>query len=251
MSRILAAQTTMDRPGPLKDLPLDHFLPDNPNLSRKRPLSSVPVLVSPAKRRILNEEGIYSPRSHLVRRNVFSDVLAGPSSPAKRLDFGPPKQSPESSRFKNLHDCFTQPSDSFVPPRKTSPKTELQSIHYPGFHVYYDPQLPSSADETSCLPASSDKDKGVAVKENIPPRRRTRKAATAPPEESKAQLLTTPAKRRVSERLKAKTTPATPKKSLTGDRMQHDSPTPRRMVPGQEAAFASRRYLDDEETTTT
>lgn len=235
----------MHRPGPLKDLPLDQFLPVNPNLSRKRPLSPAPVLSSPAKRRILSEEGIYSPRG---RRNAFSDVLAGPSSPAKRLDFGSPKQTPSSSRLKNLYDCFTQPSSSFVPSQETPPKTNLQSIHYPGFQVYYDPQSLSSANETPCLPATSDKDKGAAVKENIPPRRKTRKAATAPSEgESKAQLLTTPAKRRVSERLKAKSTPATPKKSLSGDRVQHDSPTPRRRVFGQEAVFTPRRFLGADE----
>ncbi|KAG6868170.1 hypothetical protein C0993_006838 [Termitomyces sp. T159_Od127] len=241
----------MDRPGPLKDLPLDQFLPINPNHSRKRPPSPVPVLFSPAKRRILDEEGIYSPRSHLARRNAFSDVLAGPSSPAKRLDFGSPRRTPSSCGLKNLHDCFDNQASSgpFVP---TLPQTDLQSIHHPGFHVYYDPPSPSSADETSCLPASSDKDKGSVVKENIPPRRKTRKAATAPLErESKAQPLSTPAQRRVSERLKAKSTPATPKKPLAGDRVQHDSPTPRRTTFGQEAAFTPRRFLGiDEETST-
>ena len=56
----------MQRPGPLQELPLDRFLLSNPNLSaiksNKRPLSpSDPTLFSPAKRRILNEEGIFSP----------------------------------------------------------------------------------------------------------------------------------------------------------------------------------------------
>ncbi|KAH0587801.1 hypothetical protein J132_06144 [Termitomyces sp. J132] len=221
----------MDRPGPLKDIPLACFVPA---AARKRPLSPAPPL-SPAKRRILHQEGIYTPSNP---RSSFSDVLAGPSSPAKRLDFGSPKQTPQGSRLKNLDDCFGQPSTS-------SPQPDPQSIHYPGFSVYYDPQV----DNTLSLLPTSDKDKDAATKENIPPRRKTRKSATAPPEK---QLLTPPTKRRESERLKAKSTPATPKKSLMGDRVQHGSPTPRRTIFGQEATFtprlSMRRLRDDEET---
>jgi len=101
----------MQRPGPLQDLPLDRFLLSNPNLSasaiksNKRPLSpSGPTLFSPAKRRILNEEGIFSPeksckgplpcsKGSLASPVRFHDVLAGPASPARVLDFGSPKSA--------------------------------------------------------------------------------------------------------------------------------------------------------------
>lgn len=101
----------MQRPGPLQDLPLDRFLLSNPNLSasaiksNKRPLSpSGPTLFSPAKRRILNEEGIFSPekswkgplpcsKGSLASPVRFQDVLAGPASPARVLDFGSPKNA--------------------------------------------------------------------------------------------------------------------------------------------------------------
>ena len=222
----------MDRPGPLKDMPLARFLPHT--TSRKRTLSPTPALFSPAKRRILSEEGIYT---------HFSDVLAGPSSPAKRLDFGSPKQTQSASKLNNVdNDCFSQQSSSSSLP-------DPQSIHYPGFRVYYDPQLPNETPPS--LLATSGKEKDAAVKENIPPRRKTRKSAAVPPEK---QLLTPPAKRRESERLKAKLTPATPKKSLTGDRVQHGSPTPRRTIFGQEVTFtprlSMRRLRVDEGTVT-
>jgi len=97
----------MQRPGPLQELPLDRFLLSNPNLSaiksNKRPLSpSDPTLFSPAKRRILNEEGIFSPekswkgpppcsKGSLASPARFHDILAGPASPARFLDFGSPR----------------------------------------------------------------------------------------------------------------------------------------------------------------
>ncbi|KIM46347.1 hypothetical protein M413DRAFT_24085 [Hebeloma cylindrosporum] len=101
----------MKRPGPLQELPLDRFLLSNPNLSasaiesNKRPLSpGGPTLFSPAKRRILNEEGIFSPEKSwkgplpcskglLASPARFHDVLAGPASPARVLDFGSPKNA--------------------------------------------------------------------------------------------------------------------------------------------------------------
>ncbi|KAM6496032.1 hypothetical protein JOM56_008738, partial [Amanita muscaria] len=97
----------MRHPGPLQELPLEQFLPPDPNIPQsstrpsKRPLSpGVSKLLSPAKRRVLNEDGLLptentkgsssrTPRQSSIGR--FADVLNGPGSPAKVLDFGPPK----------------------------------------------------------------------------------------------------------------------------------------------------------------
>ena len=86
---------------PLQDLSIDRFLQPNPSNPRpnKRPLSpGGPSLYSPAKRRILNEEGILSPEkpwkspiSIVDGPELFAHVLRGPQSPAKILDFGTPQ----------------------------------------------------------------------------------------------------------------------------------------------------------------
>ena len=94
----------MRRPGPLKELPLDLFLPNNvpsklifkptPN---KRPVSPDPVPLSPAKRRILNEELFFSPertpRLSPYGRKLPRPALDGPGSPARKLHFGLPEQA--------------------------------------------------------------------------------------------------------------------------------------------------------------
>ncbi|TCD69863.1 hypothetical protein EIP91_005940 [Steccherinum ochraceum] len=109
----------MHRATPLQELPLDQFLPtatgDHTTPTRsaprssKRPLSpGTPTLFSPAKRRILNEEGIFvsgsQMRSPLLsctsRRSSsvnFHALLQGPDSPVKKLDFTPRKTVPEDN----------------------------------------------------------------------------------------------------------------------------------------------------------
>jgi hypothetical protein len=96
---------------PLTDLPLDRFLPSKPNStisplkpSSKRTLSpTTPSLYSPTKRRILTQEGVFSPEKSLkapiatrarasISTSRMGDVLRGPSSPARKLDFGTPKE---------------------------------------------------------------------------------------------------------------------------------------------------------------
>ncbi|KAF9569009.1 hypothetical protein CPC08DRAFT_702130 [Agrocybe pediades] len=250
----------MQRPGPLKELPLDRFLPSNslltpapskPARNNKRPLSPGGAsLFSPAKRRILREDGIYSPErtckpslsSIMSSPARFSQVLSGPDSPARKLDFGmpkfvagdpqkrsssttfmtrstapvTPKQAPIASssslapspelkttsaravrassprsmdfsqqeedvdgdRAENLRSCCckscnTQPSTI---PRELPPLPNPSSIHYPGFEVYRDPHLLEWATEKddSCQRRSQvDSDTN---QENVPPRRKTRKA---------------------------------------------------------------------------
>jgi len=102
---------------PLQELPLELFLPPNPNLPgnatsfksrpNKRPFSpSQSSLFSPTKRRLLHDEGIsekvlkstLSTSRGRVSPAKFADALRGPNSPAKRLDFGVPKDYIEGSR---------------------------------------------------------------------------------------------------------------------------------------------------------
>jgi len=97
----------------LQELPIEQFLIVNPDFTpkpttkpiktNKRPLSpGEPVLFSPAKRRILASEGIFSPektlksplsslRGSYALPTRFSNVLTGPESPARVLNFGVPK----------------------------------------------------------------------------------------------------------------------------------------------------------------
>jgi hypothetical protein len=281
----------MPRPGPLQELPLDLFLPPNPNLPaksrpNKRPLSpGGPNLFSPAKRRILNDEGIFSPektlKSPISGRHTparFAEVLSGPASPARKLDFGvarhrvespipssisasiasatPTRVAPSSSRLapspelrstpqhqddQEMEDYFSHSSHpssscSAIAPASISrdmpPPPDPQSPHYPGFRVHYDTCISvTSIDEDmdDVLPGDKDKD---GKKENIAPRKKPRKAATAPNTDLKSQLFS-PEGRKRELAGKAKSTPATPKKNLSGDRQDRTgSPTPRRPIVG-------------------
>lgn len=155
----------MGRPGPLQDLPLERFLlpdtnvPNTPSKhlrSTKRPLSpGTPVLYSPAKRRILNEEGIFSPKrtprspaSSSSRGRFapeyFDALLKGPDSPAKKLDFGTPKSatpsflasapSTQSTRSTSVDrddrdDITSTPRRFALSARKLAPSPELVSKH--------------------------------------------------------------------------------------------------------------------------
>ncbi|KAF5387630.1 hypothetical protein D9615_000577 [Tricholomella constricta] len=246
----------MPRPGPLQDLPLDHFLPTNPNLpstSRKRPLSPGGLsFASPAKRRILNEQAICkSPLSGRGTPARFSRVLTGPSSPARKLDFGSPKLTRREatpprafrafSEDQEMDDYFSHPSssssvpppssNSSIIPRETPPPLDPQSIHYPGFRVYFDTHIIlTPVEEALAQPSTPGGEKErEALKENIVPRRRPRKVVTVPDMDLKAQLFSPHAKEIIN---KAKST--TPRKAArTDDRSdQLGSPTPRRFMTG-------------------
>ncbi|KAG6813000.1 hypothetical protein H0H92_014931 [Tricholoma furcatifolium] len=187
---------------------------DIPSSSRKRPHSPGEALLSPAKRRILNQEGIYK------------DILSGPNSPAKRLDFGSPSRSlKRTPSLDDEDDFFSQPSSSSAPtpPPSQTPPLDDQSIHYPGFTVYNLIE-PIPVDDAP-LQVETGKD---ASKENIPYRKKTRSKAEATP---KALLHSTE-----SERLKKpKSSPSimTPQKSLVGAKALPGSPTPRKTIFGQ------------------
>ncbi|KAF9057992.1 hypothetical protein BJ165DRAFT_1521321 [Panaeolus papilionaceus] len=217
---------------PLMELPLDRFLPSDPSLlkstrNKKRPLSpGTPTLFSPAKRRILSEEGFFSPEKSIKTPLFvssqplgsparFADVLVGPSSPARVLDFGrrnapqpdpiksSSKTSPSVSRslapspelkvpssrgtveYKSEHfvaEYQHPPKTTYVLiPRKLPPALEPSSIHYPGFTVHQDPYIAGysvvSEGEDSAMDEDFDEDQD---KENMRPRRPTRKAASTP-----------------------------------------------------------------------
>ncbi|KAF9653450.1 hypothetical protein BDM02DRAFT_1910557 [Thelephora ganbajun] len=205
------------RPGPLRDLPLERFIdvpftpvPTTPQRTHKRPLSpGTPNLFSPTKRRILAQEGVFSPEKTVKssitasdRALVIHDVLR--QSPAFKLDFGRLPQTdgkvastsrlfedyfvdptPEHSRSPRRHDhdhsslpiLNASPSQLLsIPPPSLNPQT---NIHYPGFDVWVNRDLgPTSASSRSCLGDSQasdeDKENSHDDKENVHPKTKWR-----------------------------------------------------------------------------
>ncbi|KAF8969485.1 hypothetical protein BDZ97DRAFT_247232 [Flammula alnicola] len=267
----------MRRRIPLQELPLESFLPPpDPNVpgsvkpirSNKRPFSpSGPSPFSPAKRRILNEEGIFSCRSplpsckeSLASPARFSHVLAGPASPARVLDFGMPKNyggdpqkrpvsytpaldatptqtstssttrlapSPElksrsarptgKSKFQHGVDAsdITPPTSPPRPsitanfiPRELPAQSEPWSIHYPGFVVFQDTHTIIYPEQEEFISDMEVDDE--THKENLPPRRKTRKAATAPSGSGKSAAFSSDG---VSPK-KSQSTKHTPRKAM-------------------------------------
>ncbi|KAF8195656.1 hypothetical protein K438DRAFT_1826310 [Mycena galopus ATCC 62051] len=252
------------RPGPLKDLSLDLFLPPNPNLpqkSNKRVHSpGGPSLFSPQKRRILEEEGIFPSKTPVRLRALPVRRDFGDDSPVKKLDFGPAKnspagacsppsaptsavephsprltrQNPTSDAFststsippdnaQEMTDYFSLPSGSTSAtqtPRDILPPVDPQSIHYPGFIVFQDAYIVTGP----AMTLDADTPQKDGEKENVLPRRKPRKSATAPASSDlKARLASPDAKF-----AKANSTPCTPGRSLAGERANSATPTPRR-----------------------
>jgi hypothetical protein len=230
--------------GPLHELPLEDFLPPDlntlqvPSRPGKRPLSpGVSKLLSPAKRRILNEQGLLiseKAEGSLPRTSKqsspcrFADVLNGPGSPAKVLDFGLPKNrqetintpmemtprrpitrsmsrlasnpepNPRQSSSRHIEE-FTTNDNTFEPhpsitrnarspvfiPRDLPPPPDPQSIHYPGFDIYQDPHTIIFPPLSASLPETL-KDE---AKENIPCRRKSRKAAASTLDKARSTSL--------------------------------------------------------------
>lgn len=291
---------TTRRPGPLRELPLEQFLPSSSNLSQhgpfksnKRPHSPGPTLFSPVKRRILNEEGIFSPdktikspvRGMGASTALFADFLH--ASPAKRLKFdGPskqmrdgkppmastvageatPKHTAASSRslaaspelasaskgssvaqascrnddiqqeiddyFSSPHHLPSVPATSGAPtmiPHELLPLPGPKSIHYPGFSVYIDTHIPlpsPPSDADSSPPVETDK---AGYKENLPPRRKSKRLAGTPASDLKSPILSADGKKGELGVFKTPGTPSTPKKNHRVDRTDGGSPTPRRL----------------------
>ena len=153
----------MQRPGPLQELPLEHFLPTyRPNLpsksvrNHKRPLSpGSPNPYSPTKRRILNSEGIFAPEKtcktpmSLGKASParFSDVLASSTSPARILDFGLPKNH-GGGPAKCLSLTQTQ-----IPSRKTLISSSSSEVHRRVLPVHHFPYgVPGGNTEVSSTP---------------------------------------------------------------------------------------------------
>jgi hypothetical protein len=243
-------------------------------------------LYSPAKRRILNEEGIFSPEkiykspiSVRATPSRFTDTFGRPSSPARKLDFGTPKlpikdsdvssvpildntparsasssnklaPSPELKSLRSsdeIDDYFSMPNRSHSPatptlvPREIPPIPDPQSIHFPGFRVHFDTQIILTSVDNG-LESLSLVDNGKdGQKENIAPRRKPRKAATAPNADLKSPLFSPDTRNRMMEKLnKAKSTPVTPKRLPGGNRLETGgSPTPRRFDAGLAQAVTS------------
>jgi len=216
------------RPGPLRDLPLELFtgvpptpVPTTPRRTQKRPLSpGTPNLFSPTKRRILAQEGVFSPektvKSSIVLSGRASVIHDAPTeSPALKLDFGrsPRGDSKVASTSRLSEDCFTgltsgrsrssrrhdrdhsslpipnAPSSQLpsIPPSLPDPQTD---IHYPGFDVWVDRDLaPSSLEDSRA--SDEDKENLHDDKENVHPKtkwrtglsKRLKRDSFAPPEQ--------------------------------------------------------------------
>ena len=199
--------TMPPRPGPLRDLPLERFVdvpfasvPTTPRRTHKRPLSpGTPNLFSPTKRRILAQEGVFSPEKTIKssiapsdRALVIHDVLR--QSPAVKLDFGHSPRNKVAST-SHLSQELTRPSRrhdhrhlSLPIPNASSSRllsipslssNPLTNIHYPGFDVWVDCDLSLSSlssQPSSNDPYDSDEDKENSLddKENLHPRTRWR-----------------------------------------------------------------------------
>ncbi|OBZ76159.1 hypothetical protein A0H81_03946 [Grifola frondosa] len=130
----------------LQDLPLERYLPPDINVPlspskhrrpSKRPLSpGAPILYSPTKRRILADEMIYASAKAVktpfassahgrFAPAYFNELLRGPGSPAKKLDFGPPKASIDASSPAVFHPISKDASRDASPSRNTSAPAKL------------------------------------------------------------------------------------------------------------------------------
>ena len=197
--------TMAPRPGPLRDLPLERFIdvpftsvPTTPRRTHKRSLSpGTPSLFSPTKRRILAQEGIFSPEKTIKssiapsdRAVVIHDVLR--QSPALKLDFGQSLRSDskvastsclfqEFSRPSHRHDRsrsslpIPNTSSSQLPSIPSSSPNPLTNINYPGFDVWVDrdpnpSSLSSRSSSNNFHDSDEDKENSYDDKENVHPR---------------------------------------------------------------------------------
>ncbi|TFY55952.1 hypothetical protein EVG20_g9125 [Dentipellis fragilis] len=307
---------------PLADLPLERFLPASTDAniprhatspfkqpgSNKRPLSPTgPTPFSPAKRRILEQEGLLSPpktplsssssrSSGRFAPTYFHDLVKGPDSPARKLDFKPDalqsasaggsrspstpsrttrhtsdgrtrtsprlvakssaRQASQSPPTPQPSSASATPASASAPapaaspagpststplmiPREMPPPPDRLSMHYPGFDVHQDTHIPllRASDVMAAPEPAPGKEE---EKENLPPRRRVRKAATEP---------TTLDGKKALDGKRAKSTPRGLK-----ERNEADDATPRRSARlGTSAASAKRsaaqerrRMMEDE-----
>lgn len=196
---------------PLRDLPIEHFVTPAPH---KRPLSpGRSPLYSPAKRRILDAEGIsissgLGNRSH-CSRPAFSSLCGAqfstPYRPSRRGDV-PVQRNVPSSSTRAMKSGTNSGTSSSSPSRVTAaqPTSHLsglwdlhassndlpsyaqpsfaidrQSKHYPGFDIHHDHRIALHA-VVEPLPDNGmaiedDKSEADSCKENVAPKRRTKR----------------------------------------------------------------------------
>ncbi|KAI0040082.1 hypothetical protein FA95DRAFT_1612071 [Auriscalpium vulgare] len=182
----------------LQDLPLDRFLPPptgpniparpaspfkHPGFSQKRPLSpsasSVPF--SPAKRRILEQEGLLSPpksplsggSSGRYAPTYFHALVSGPDSPSRRLDFGAAKGAGTVSRAGSSTSDSSGPATP--PPSSARSRASRTSPATPTKHTRTSPRLAAS--------------QTVRIGPSPPPRTPKARAARIPSPSSKASTI--------------------------------------------------------------
>ena len=209
--------TMAPRPGPLRELPLERFtdapftsIPTTPRRAHKRPLSpGTPNLFSPTKRRILAQEGVFSPEKTIKSSIVPSDRVFGihgvqKKSPARKLDFGqlPLTDGKVTSTSCLLDNCFVEPTQERIRPSRqhdrdhpsmpifstfppqplpipSSSSNSPANIHYPGFDVWIDRdpspfRLPSRSSSDIFRASDEDKENPHDDKENAHPKTRWR-----------------------------------------------------------------------------
>jgi hypothetical protein len=179
---------------PLHDLPLEQFLtPGIVTASKtprkhKRPLSpSRTTLLNPAKRRVLDAEGI-SPSSvaisslpHPVPFMLSNMHTVTPTRPS-RLGNGHIRNCGRSQR--TLSPLSSQrcspPSRELYPKPTVESSTDPQSRHYPGFDIFRDSEHRRPPVPRVTLPLDGDAlvDRSEEDKENVPLRRRTKKLSS-------------------------------------------------------------------------
>lgn len=98
-------------------LPLDQFLLPASGTSKRPHSPGAPTPFSPAKRRLLNDEGLFkTPLPRNTDSSRFATVLASPASPARVLDFGGLPRSnagdPQKRPAVPQHPSGTLPSHS-------------------------------------------------------------------------------------------------------------------------------------------
>lgn len=210
---IVSASSDMRRPGHLQPYPLEQFLIHESRQQQqlqkggkgvaKRPRSPGLNLYSPTKRRILTEEGLFSPSKKnvsLPRLDLgAAEGSKTQSSSSNSISMANGDATPKSRSFRKLSpqaevttasgepsrlretqaklDVFANPSAVSTPrrsaplyaPREMPPRADPQSEHYPGFDVYQDTHIlvPTRIDLDAAIAEVARFDK-EDTKENIP-----------------------------------------------------------------------------------
>jgi len=251
------------RPGPLRELPLERFIdvpfrpvPATPRQAHKRPLSpGTPNLFSPTKRRILAQEGVFSPEK-TIKSSIapsYRALVIRDQGPARKLDFGqsPRRDSKAMSSSRFLEDSLMEPTpecsrmsrrhDHNHPslPIPSAPSSQLLSIQslssnpqmdirYPDFDVRVDCDLaPSFLSNHSSFSDSrvsdEDKENSHDDKENVRPKAKLRSGLL---KRLKAASLVSP------EQLRRPNAPKVPFTPLNA-RSPPKARLPRELTPGK------------------